>query len=773
MMRRQSKDRTRGPAARCAVVVAAAACLLWTCAGSEAGGREPVRLVDHFDPASVAGTAGDAGSPPRTEWVFGAPELAAGTGGWKALAGVAGLRVAGGALVGRSEAPVPILGLEWSPAPEQRDDSIHSIEVRLRASGGGRVAAGLSNAEQIFLPPLMAPGNPFAFPLTSPIVPGDDAQLYSLRPVTPMRAAAVRRLLLKPVDAPGVEFAIESVRLVFEREHLASVPAGLSWQGLGGLFRETLVARSPEELRFDVTLPRDPVFDLAVGTLAPGAVTFEVRVSTGGGAGAGDLRSLRRTVTTSHRWDDVRLDLAGLAGKPARISLRIDAAEPGAIGLWGSPVVRSRVAPDRRNDRPQGVIVVLIDTLRSDHLAPWGYQRETAPLLSRLASEGVVAEDAIAQAAWTKVSVPSILTSLYPTSHTVKEIPDLLPASAITMAEVFREAGYATFGFSAIPFTGKMTNLHQGYEQFQETRLDVSTGGTVEDKAARGFVDRLLPWLERHRDLPFFAVLHVEDPHSPYFAPPPFARRWADAAAPERYREMQQKVQPVIANPLMRQFIMPTRDNLVEVGVDPEQYVRYEHDAYDALIEATDAEIARVIERLETLGLADRVVLAFTSDHGTEFLDHDQHFHGHSVYGELNRVPMFFWGPSFVPAGVRIPATVQNLDFMPTVLELAGLPVPEAAQGQSLLPWFGAGGQESVAAANGWRRKPAITEKPYVAAREPGGYASYSIISGGWKLIHNVEPPPDVLEFELYDHAADPINVTNLADEHPDKVKAL
>ena len=242
---------------------------------------------------------------------------------------------------------------------------------------------------------------------------------------------------------------------------------------------------------------------------------------------------------------------------------------------------------------------------------------------------------------------------------------------------------------------------------------------------------------------------------------------------------------------------MPARSDLDEAGVDAEQFLRYERDAYDALIRSTDVEIARVVERIDQLGLRDRVLLAFTSDHGTEFLDHGQHFHGHTVYGELNRVPMFFWGPSYVPAGVHIPITVQNLDFMPTVLDLAGLELPETAQGQSLRPWFDAKGQESDAAAKGWKRAPAITEKAYVAAREPGGYASYSIVSDGWKLIHNVhEPPagaaaanplpgggppggppggapfggppgrgpmptpaPPPAEYELFDHAKDPLNL--------------
>ena len=520
--------------------------------------------------------------------------------------------------------------------------------------------------------------------------------------------------MLRPVDAAGAEFAIESVRVIFEREHLASIPAGLSWQGLDGTYRETLVARSPETLRFEVALPSDPYLELAVGTLSPAPVTFEITV---GDESGGDPRQVRRTVTTPQRWEDIRVDLADLAGKSTRIALRVEAADAGAIGLWGSPVVRSRVAAQGAPATPQGVVVVIIDTLRRDHLSVWGYDRETAPRLSALAAEGVVADDAIAQAAWTKVSVPSILTSLYPTSHGVRDFADLLPASAETMAEVFRKAGYATFGFSAIPFSGKMTNLHQGYEQFREANFDLSAVASTDlpaEKAARGYVDELLPWIEAHRDVPFFAVLHVEDPHSPYVAPQPFATEWADAADPGRYRQLVEQVRPKIDHPLMQVFGMPARADLDEAGIDAEQFVRYEHDAYDALIHSTDVEIARVVERLDQLGLRDRVLLAFTSDHGTEFLDHGNHFHGHTVYGELNRVPMFFWGPSYVPAGVRIPTTVQNLDFMPTVLDLAGLEIPEAAQGQSLRPWFDAKGEESGAAAKGWKRAPAITEEGYV-----------------------------------------------------------
>jgi arylsulfatase A-like enzyme len=790
-------------------LVAIVGVLAGACAGGGGGegdrggeGRKPVRLADVFASATVEGASSAPENIPRTEWIFSDD-----AGGWKAVFGVSALRVEDGALRGTTAGPAPLLGLEWTPAPEQRDDEVHSVEVRLRASSGTRAAFGLVSQERVG--PDIA-FNPFGLVFTSPIVAGDDVTLYTLRPVRPMPAANVRHLVLRPVDVPGAEFAIESVRVIFEREHLASIPAGLSWQGLNGQFRETLVARSPEVLRFDVALPPDPFLEVGLGTVAAGPVTFVVEVDDGRGAAAGGGRRVRRTVSTPHRWDNLRVDLPGLGGKTAKLALRVE-GDPGAIGLWGSPVVRSSVpATAEAPARPQGVIVLLVDTLRRDHLSTWGYGRETAPNLSRLAQEGAVADDAIAQAAWTKVSVPSILTSLYPTTHSIVDFPDLLPASAETLAEVFRKANYATLGFSAIPFTGKMTNLHQGYEEFEETNLDIATGGTVEAKSARRYVDRLLDWLDRHRDVPFFALLHVEDPHSPYVAPRPHDLTWAQPGDPERLAQMTEQVRPHIRHPLLGVFGMPTRTELDAAGVDAETFVRIEHDAYDALIRFTDAEIGRIVERLEELGLADRVVVGFTSDHGTEFLDHGGHFHGHTVYGELNRVPMFFWGSSYVPAGVRIPATVQNLDFMPTLLDLAGLDPPEAAQGQSLVPWFDAGGAESKAATGGWRRVPAITEKPFVALREPGGHASYSIVKDGWKLVHNQppEPPspamlaamgaggpggpggppsgmppsappamalpaPAAPEYELFDHVKDPLNLTNVAAEHPDRVKEL
>ena len=308
-------------------------------------------------------------------------------------------------------------------------------------------------------------------------------------------------------------------------------------------------------------------FDLAeVGTIEEGAVTFRVSLQrVGGSASAEETILLERTVTTPDRWEPASVELADFAGEDVMLSLTLAAAEPGAIGFWGSPAVRNRgqappgVLADRTEEPPHGVILIMADTLRSDHLDAYGYERATAPTLRRLAAEGALFRDAIAQATWTKVSTPSILTSLYPASHTVKDVPDRLPSSAVTLAEVYRDAGYATLSLSSVTFTGRSTNLHQGFEELHESG---SRTGETRGKSAREYVDRVLPWLETHRDVPFFVFLHVFDPHSPFEPREPYDRIWADPAKKEVHESQLERLRQFIASPSLRRRGMPSRDEL-------------------------------------------------------------------------------------------------------------------------------------------------------------------------------------------------------------------
>ena len=186
-----------------------------------------------------------------------------------------------------------------------------------------------------------------------------------------------------------------------------------------------------------------------------------------------------------------------------------------------------------------------------------------------------------------------------------------------------------------------------------------------------------------------------------------------------------------------------------------------------------DAEIARLMEGLEQRGVAGETLLAFVSDHGEEFLDHGWGWHGNTVYGKAINVPLVLHWPGVLPSGMVVDATVESLSLMPTLLELSGIPIPETVQGQSLLPVVVSPDHPT---ALGWVERPAFSERKRIASRrERVDYDvdQYSVVSNGWKLVRNVDPPEWMPEFELYHHADDPLNHDEVAADHPDIVERL
>ena len=771
--------------------------LLSAFAGACTSRSEPtaIALVNLFDSAAVEDAYQPTVQPSRIEWRFDGesavpvPEKLKTTGGWRALHDVTGLAIRDGHLVGRSGA-LPVLAAT-APDDLDRDDLLYAIEIRLRVSAGTRLGVSFEADEKLDPKRVIKQAQESTLAsLNTELIGGDDFHTYTLtsadssfEPSFPL--SRIRHVLIRLTDAEGADFEIASVNLVSLKEHLASIPSGIGWQGLGEIYRESIVSRSPERISFGVDLPWAPFLDLAIGTVEDGPVAFRVEARDAGSS-SGETVLLRRTVSTPGRWDSVPLDLEAFAGRRVILTFALEADEPGTIGFWGSPVIRDRggqppvveataaraALTEGEAPPPQGVILIIADTLRRDHLEAWGYERPTAPTLTRLASEGVLFRDAIAQGTWTKVSVPSILTSLYPSTHGITDMPDRIPASVTTLVEVYRDAGYATFATSSVPFTGKLSNLHQGVEVLHE-RSSLEVDDNMRSKTARIFVDRLLPWLEDHRSVPFFVFLHVFDPHSPFEPHRPYDSLWMDPDALPAHREDMKRLEEFIAEEFMiRQGSLPTREEIDASGIDTTTYVERELAWYDASTRAMDVEIGRLIERLEELGLGERTLVAFVSDHGEEFLEHGRHFHGNNAYGEMVNVPLVLWWPGVVPVGRRVEETVQLIDLMPTLLQLSRLPVPEEAQGQSLLPLLVDRGSP---AARGWRRLPAFAERaiPPSEAHRPKQVESLAIVSEGWKLIRNGTRPEGWPEFELYDHRQDPLNLEDLAEANPQVVERL
>ena len=787
--------------------------VLSSCGGSP----EPVsiRLVDMFEAATVEGSVAIDPVDP-TEWRFDGdgtialpdpaednedaeddeeePEDRSATFGWAALNDIEGVDVVDGRLVGTT-GELPLLHAVRPDDLLDENDLLHAVEITMQVSAGTAVGVTFNggrrlNEERVLRSIRNAPEPP----LHAELEPGDEFHEYRLEnPGRSFSVGGLRNILLQPTDAADATFAIESVRLIMRKEHLRSIASGPGWQGLDEIYRETIVSRAPERVALDLTLPTNPWLELAVGTVEDHPVTFNVAID----AGAGDTPLWRRTVTLPRRWETQRIELAEYAGQQVTLALSLEGDEDGLVGFWGTPVVRSsgaRVPPvdDARSEAraaladggsttPQGVIVFLGDTLRSDHLDAWGHGRKTAPTLTALAAEGVRFADAISPATWTKVAVPSLLSSVYPASHGIVGMADRLSSSATTMAEAFRGAGYATFATSSVSFTGKLSNVHQGVEVLHErASIDNGSLGHSSAKTARTYVDRFLTWLDDHHDVPFFAFIHVFDPHDPFEPYPPYDLMWASPTGKEEHEARLEQVGESLGDDRRvgdgNRFgpeRFPNREELEAAGVDPDVYAAHQLDWYDGSIRGMDAEIARLMEGLEQRGVAGDTLLAFVSDHGEEFLDHGWGWHGNTVYGEAINVPLMLRWPGVLPAGMVVDATVESLSLMTTLLELSGIPVPETAQGQSLLPMVVSPNDPT---ALGWVERPAFSERKRIASRrERADYDvdQYSVVLDGWKLVRNVDPPEGMPEFELYDHADDPLDHNDVTAHHPDVVERL
>ena len=198
-------------------------------------------------------------------------------------------------------------------------------------------------------------------------------------------------------------------------------------------------------------------------------------------------------------------------------------------------------------ERDRNLILIVIDALRSDHLGCYGYQRQTSPNLDAFAGEGAVFKTCYAHSSWTKPSVASIFTSLYPTMHGTTLLGDKLPDEVTTIAEILKEEGYITYGYVANPNIKSIFNFNQGFDFFDDylmrdrmyyaalrslpyyrdnLRAWIGRSFTFSDRDNIKLANRrIIPWLKRYAHENFFMYLHYMDPHAPY-------------SPPKRYRAM-------------------------------------------------------------------------------------------------------------------------------------------------------------------------------------------------------------------------------------------
>ena len=434
---------------------------------------------------------------------------------------------------------------------------------------------------------------------------------------------------------------------------------------------------------------RGLVRDLALALAAALAITLAVAAGAAlrvadeqGWIAAGFYRLVVRTA-----WDrfDAWLPLAAAAALVVAALVQLVRwwrRRPAPTGLRAALALLAVLAALRagaeleawRAARGPNLLLVSIDTLRADHLGAYGYALPTSPTIdARLAGEGVTFADVYSQSPKTTPSHMTLFTSLYPSVHGVELWENGRPAHVLnpavhTLAEVLKNAGYATAAFTG----GAQIDPARGFDQ----GFDLYTVGGQRRRALR--------WLGRHRWERFFVFYHTYDVHDPYLPPdeyirlfdPDYRGRVLDAV--HRLRA-QGEMSEAAWEGISRRFWESVDRN------DPRD-VRFVERLYDAGIRRMDAETIRpLLDRLDQLGLARDTLVVFTSDHGEAFGEHG-HFQHDDLYAGTLHVPLVLRWPGRLPAGLTIGSRGRLIDVMPTILELLGVSAPPSLQGRSLTP---------------------------------------------------------------------------------------
>lgn len=488
---------------------------------------------------------------------------------------------------------------------------------------------------------------------------------------------------------------------------------------VGGSRRLALVLNSPATLSYHIEVPKDGV--LRFGVAAPGGkVAAKVSVTPASGR-----TQVLWSGEVGGSWQKQGAALSSLAGQVVKLEF---AAEGAGQIAWSQPEILVPEVKLAAFEPVKQTIVLLIDTLRASKLQLYNPSEVVrTPALNTLGEEGTVFDAAQSAENWTKPSVASVLTSLYPMTHGTKRTESKLPQDALMVSEVFKRAGFSTASFLANGYVSNKFGFDQGWDYY--TNYIRENKSTV----ARNVFRDAGNWIEKHKGDRFFVYIQTIDPHVPYDPPGELLREYdpkpySGIVSPRRTADLLSKAKAV-----------PPKVRLSERDREHLEAL------HNAEITYHDNYLGEFIERLKRLGLYDNVMFVVTSDHGEEFYEHGSYGHGHSVFQEMIHVPMMFRRPGLVPGGQRMTSTVSTMDITPTVLSAAGLDVPEVMEGHSQLDHIRGGAQPG----------PAVAFTDFL-------YDQHVIRAGRYKLIvRGIKPT-------LYDLQRDPGEKTALElRQHP------
>ncbi len=400
------------------------------------------------------------------------------------------------------------------------------------------------------------------------------------------------------------------------------------------------------------------------------------------------------------------------------------------IGDWDRRPSGSVDDIARLKDRSDvNVLFLLIDTLRAEHLGSYGYERDTSPLLDRLARSGVRFDRHLAQSTWTKSSMASLWTGLYPARTGITRFDDVIPDVAVMAPERLREAGFQSVGLYRNGWVAPTFGFDQGFEVYEKpTPSPLPThvrreNPTVSDKGTdQAVIEAAQEFLRVNGRERWFLYLHLMDLHEYIYSQ--------------------------------------------ETALFGNAY----EDIYDNSIRWTDDSIGFLIETLAHLELLENTLVVVAADHGEAFLERGFEGHAREVYRETTDVPLLISFPFRLDPGIVVNTRTQNVDVWPTLLDLLGLEPLAGVDGRSRVP-------DILSSASGQEIDPvgqiAITSLDQNwARRDSQPLETIAVLDGPLRYVRREHPGGTTRE-ELFDASDDPLELRDRLAENAQDVARL
>jgi len=610
-----------------------------------------------------------------------------------------------------------------------------SFGFPLDTDGDGAAGMALSDLQMSVVMRSLAPGQKLSVfanekPVTT-IDVGKDRSTYDVTLPAAALTLGENRVRLTFRNAAAIAggkraaAAIESIELGPAKTAAAATPpaaaralAGPAEIDLGGVKKVALSIPVASRLSYYLQVPAKAKLALAYGSTQPG-VTAQIRVARDGAAPA-----MLFDGAASARFIDGAWDLSAFSGQ----AVRIDLISHGGGIVWAEPrlLVPGSIPPPPNKHVFEHIYVWMCDTLRADKVHVYNPKTNVmTPNYDAFAADATRFAWAQVPGTWSLPSQASMLTGVYPNVHKATEHESKINAQLPIAAEIFKKAGFRTGLFSSNGYVSSKWGFGRGFDENRNfVRENLPNGADNLWATAK-------KWILPGKAKPQFVYLAVIEPHVIYNPKKEFLLKYWN-------KPYTGPIKPVLTGIQLGKI----KQGTLKVNDTDKAYLEALHNAE---ITQSDTAFGVFLADLKAAGLYETSVVIVISDHGDEFWDHGDVGHAQGPHQELVHVPFMIRAPGLLPAGRVIETEVEAMDLAPTVLDLAGIAVPESMQGQSVL----ATALDEVA------------HSPTSSMTQNGSMAR-GIKSGRYRMIHS-----GVGRIELYDEIEDPRERTELVGKRP------